>query len=220
MSEQKPHSHNTDETLDAVIKETLDMEERLLSFWQKYQKFIIVGLAAIVAIPLFRLGIESFSEWQTRNLQENYRQAVLDKKLDDFAMNNVKEPLAGTYFLQQGDEQYEAKNYPAAREKYQLAAKSYNYTEMSFRPQLGIAMCDLMEHKIAEAKPIFEKLMKDSKGYATVRAQAAYQLGLIALQEKDKAKAEKYFNFILDQKTPTIWTQKVQYIKNTILDII
>lgn len=208
--ESKKHA----EVTSALLTE-LPFEDKLWLIWEKYNRHITL---VIVLVVLGFIGYETINFYkgsQIRELQEKYRSAVLEGHELAFAEANIKEPLSGQIFLSAGDQFVNDNKYDEALTHYNKALVSLESTPFGDRTRLGIALVTWMKGDQDASKKLLNKLVNDSRVIGAIRAEAAYQMVLINLKEKEYAKAKDLLDAINHIPNAGIWGQKANILRDS-----
>ncbi|MBC2596040.1 tetratricopeptide repeat protein [Ruficoccus amylovorans] len=178
--------------VDDAFKEA-DIEDQVWLFWNKYKKSIIY---LIIAIFLGVIAVEGYRMYQrsaVRSMQAAYGQADTPEALTAFGEKYAGNPLAGFALLQSADSQYEQGNYTAAAPLYKSAAASLANTYVQGRARLGEAMSQIQAGQTELGKNLLSQISADQTALLSIRAEATFDLGVIALAASDYANARRYF---------------------------
>lgn len=210
MKESNNPDENNPNNVELVNEafEEASMEDKVWLFWRQYNRHILLAIALIFLGFIGFQGIGFYKERQIEKLQEDYQEAIDEGNALTFAQNNPKEPLAGTVFIQEADKLIEDKNYSEAIQFYQKALASLKNTPLADRCRLSIAITHFFNGDRNAAKQNLESLMNRHESMGTIRAEAAYQLALITLEDEDYNATKTYLDLVSRIPNAGIWGQK------------
>ncbi len=178
--------------VDDAFKEA-DIEDQVWLFWNKNKSTIIY---LIIAIFIGVIAVEGYRMYQSsavKSMQAAYGQAETPEALTSFGQEYAGQPLAGLALLQSADNQYKNGNYTAAAPLYKSAAESLSETYVQGRARLGEAMSQIQAGQTEQGKSLLTSLSGDSKALVAIRAEATFNLGILALSAEDFGGARRYF---------------------------
>lgn len=209
-TEKKP----SQELLNEAVK-SVSIESFLFDLWYRYRWCIIWGIIGVIFLVIGVQGVKLYYKYEVARLQEEFSEAVESGRELQFAAENSDEPLAGFVFLNEADKAYRDKQYAQAKDFYDKATAAFQGTLFEGRAILGSAFSNIFSGEVEKGKELLEKLANNLKVAESHRAQALYQLALIALQEKDLTEAQKYTSSISELSLGGIWARKA-----TVLDTV
>ncbi len=191
-------------------------EDRLQIFWEKNSR-TIVAIIVIVAVALIaRWAFGVFAERRELAIRADYAAASTTEQLQAFITANPRAPLAGVASLRLADEAYEAGNYAAAREAYETAAPLLGTDPLASRARLGAAISPLQAGDVAAAKTALEALANDTTFAATLRAEAAYHLAVIARDAGQAEEATRWTGLVLAADPESMWAQRAMQLRSSL----
>lgn len=219
----KKHSSLSDKESqhsNKVSDNELPLEDKMWLLWQRYSRYLILVVALLIFGFLGYKGIAWYKAWQVEKLQNEFRDARTEGREFDLAEKNVSEPLAGAIFTSLADQLVEEQKYDEALINYKKALKSLERTPVGDRIQFGIAMVTFTKGDKEEGKDLLKKLVNDEDHMSAIRAEAAYQLIFINIQEKDYAAANDYLTAISRIPNAGIWAQKAKVLQESTPELI
>lgn len=183
-------------------------EDRMWFLWRRYKKHTFLFILFIVLVMGGIQGVSLFKRYQLRQLQEEYQDARDDAQKLLFAERNPSEPLSGTVFLRFGDNAYRKGQYSEAAKYYMQALKALRNTILTGRASMSLAMAHYMGEERVKGREGLKFIYGDARGMEVIRAEAAYQLALIALEEKNYEACQEYVSAIARMPEAGIWSQK------------
>lgn len=188
-----------------------DVEDRVWLFWKRNRATII---AAIIIVCAAVLGNTLYQFWQVRHL-ENVQQAYLTADTPEamlaFVKEYGKEPLGAIAQVQLADIAYEGGRFEEAAAGYAQALNAIEVPELAQRARLGEAIALIRAGK----DPSYTKLAalaQDALALDAYRAQAAYQLAVLAAQAKDYAGARAWIEQIAALPYAGTWALQAQQL--------
>ena len=191
------------------------MEDKVWMYWRKYNRHILLVVALMFLGFIGFQGVEMYQARQVEKMQEDYQEAVDSGRVLDFAKRYRKEPLAGTVFLEEGDRLVGEGKYDDAIKAYDLGLVSLGKTPLVDRGRLSIAVATLMKGDREKGKALLERLMNRPEAFGSIRAEAAYQLVLISLEDENYSGAKVYLDELSRIPNAGIWGQKGSVLKES-----
>lgn len=223
MKKSSQHTHTESHKHPKATSELLSelpLEDKLWILWQRYSRHLVLVIAVIVLGLLGYQGISWYKTSQVEKLQNEYRDARAEGRELNFAEVNIKDPLAGTIFVSRADQFVEEGKYDEALANYQQALKSLKDTPVGDRIQLGVAMITFIKGDKDTGKDLLKKLVNNQQYLGAIRGEAAYQLVLINLQEKDYITAKDFITVISRIPNAGIWAQKATILQASTPELI
>lgn len=219
-SHHHPHkeSHKSSKSTSELLKE-VSFEDKLWILWNEYSRYLILIVAILIFAFLGYKGIEWYKGWQVEKMQNEFRDAKTQGREMELAEKNIKEPIAGTVFTAAADKLVDEKLYEEALKNYKKALKSLDGTPVGDRVHLGIAMVTFMKGDQKEGKELLKKLVHNQSYLDAIRAEAAYQLIFINLQEKNYSEAKDFITAISQLPNGGIWTQKALVLQESVPEL-
>ncbi|MDR2981682.1 MAG: tetratricopeptide repeat protein, partial [Puniceicoccales bacterium] len=181
-----------------------DLEDRMWLFWIRNKVAIMGGGLLIVIGILGYIGWHAVGDFKLSSMQAEYQnigEGVEAKLL--FASKYEGHPLAGIAALDAADNLFKEKKYDESANAYAQARKSLAANDnfqaaYAGRAILGVAFSKLNASDKEGAIVAFKELAKSAsvmEAYPTAeRAQAMYNLALIAVEKKDYTEARKWLD--------------------------
>ncbi len=153
--------------------------------------WIRLGISLVALVVLY-IGVVQYRKFQELNCKKAYRNADTDAKKKAFAYEFAGKPLAGKVALELGDKLYVEGKYVESLKYYDMASQSLVKTPLKGRVYLGKAMCLIQDQKIEQAEKVLKRLIRDPEALGVLRAEAALQALLLAIQKNDPESIQKY----------------------------
>ena len=181
-------------SVDSSMPDLL-LNDHLYLFFQKYRKWLILGVILMIGSILVYYGLDLYKKAEISVLQDRYQLVRKDSiKLLDFAETNKGKPLAGLAYLNLADKAYSDGDYNRSENYYLDAIESLNLAVLRNRAQLGLAMALFGGEKMIEGKEVLQFLLDDSTAVSNFRARAGYNLMILLLSEGNKQQAKLIFD--------------------------
>lgn len=194
-------------------------EGKVFAFWERYKRHITIAIAAVfIAIVAYKVVL-FFQERQLQAIQQAFLEAEGDNAaLLSFAEAYLHHPLSGLAYLRVADERYASGDYIQAIQHYQAAYAALTQMPIfASRAQLGEGMAHLRSDTTEVGVETLKTLAADTKVISTLRAQAAYNLAIYALQT-GRSDAYKAHLKTLEGLPGNVefWRQKARALGNTV----
>lgn len=179
------------------------------SFWEKNRSFILILVAAILLGLVGREGWQWLQSSREQGVQEEYAKAG-DRvdQLAKFADANKGHALAGVALLRVADDAYGKSDFKSAATTYAKAADTLENVALKSRAKLGAAMSQLAAGDKSAAETALKALSADTKALGTIRAEATYDLAVLAKDAGRDDEARKFIEEIAKLETAGVWTQR------------
>jgi hypothetical protein len=160
-------------------------------------------------------GVEQYKANKASKLQSEFMAASTEEKRLNFAKENAKEGIAGTVFLELADKNNSLGNYTQALELYDKALFSLRGSVFGERILLSKALVSGVIGDKAKCKRELEELVKEKKLLATVKGEALYNLGILAMEEKNYSQSKAFFTEVTKLENVAFWSQKANSMLDT-----
>lgn len=187
-----------------------DIETRLAVFWEKYQKLVLGGIAAILVLFLAVRLYQFIDERAEAARQKAYAELADTEAKLAWAEENAGHPLAGLAFKELADEAYAQERHDDSARLYAQAAASAR-SSLAEAAKFGQAMALLEQEKSDEARAILERLADDER--AGNQQQAKYQLARLAIDEGRYEEARSHLREIVQVPRGFYWMQKAMELQ-------
>ena len=210
-SEDKKKIADDDRNLVVVDKDfaEADIEDHVWLFWKRNRGTIVTAFVLIAAILLGSAIYRTWRSNRTVAVQNAYVAAATPEALDSFAQTFAGEPLAAVAALQVADAAYTDGRFEEAARRYAAAAQALTVPEMAQRAQLGAAVALIRAGKDADCAAL-KAVAQNAEFYDAIRAQAAYQLALLAAQGNRFQEAYGWLEQLGNLPYAGIWAQRAQ----------
>lgn len=189
-----------------------DIEDRVWLFWKRH-RFTIISTIIVVAVVV--IGASVYGVWQkqrTASMQEAYQNAQTAEALAAFAEDYKGQALAAVAAVQLADEAYKAGDFARAAAGYASALSDLKPAPMlQQRVRLGQAIALIRAGQDPKAEKLIA-LAQDTSVYDAYRAQADYQLALIAVEAKDYVAARSWIEQLAALPQAGIWAERAQML--------
>ena len=182
-----------------------DFEDRLWLFWRK-QRANLVRL--VVAIAVVVAGWQGWLAYQTHavaSLQTEYAALSGAPALLAFAQAHPQAALGKIAQLEGADALYADGKYQQAADAYAQAASAWGADDKGQRARLGEAVATLQAGDSKKGTELLSALTNDASATENFRAESAYYLAVLAVQNGDSATANKWLDRVKEFKNANGW---------------
>jgi len=182
-----------------------DSEDRLWLFWRK-QKNKIYGVICVASVGIIIWqGWNIYQSHVEANLQAEFSAAADAPALAAFAQAHADTVLGKLAQLESADTLYKAGKFKDAADAYAKAVTMLADDDKSARARLGQAMSLLQAGDVHGGTQTMEALTNDTSAVENMRAEAAFDLAILAAQAGDKDTTTKWLNHLKEFKDSNIW---------------
>lgn len=206
---QKPDS----ETLSDSDFSGSGFEDALFLFWKRNRDKVQLTIVVVLLVAVGALGFKTFQRKRLEKTQQAYLAAIQSGETEVFTQKYPNSPLAGLIILQSADKAFEDEDYTKAINLYGEAESPLKGTVIEGRTQLGAAIATIYAGNEAEGKSLLEKIAGNAKLLESDRAEAAYHLAVLALNQGDFETARKQLDFVGTLDKAGFWGQKASLLK-------
>ena len=185
-----------------------NFELTLRKFWEKNAKIVYLACATVIAVVIVKGSLEFMRAQKQKDIAAAYAAAGTGDRLKSFAAAHPDHLLAGAALLRVADEAYSAGKYTDAAAEYEKAAGIFKTGPFGARAQLGAAVSKIMAGQTVDGEARLKRLADDATQSKTVRAEAAYHLGMIALEAGRNEDAVKAFDLVASLDPSSAWNQR------------
>lgn len=187
-----------------------DIEDRVWLFWKRNRTTIIGIIAVVVVVTLSFSVYDLWKSQRAEKVQNAYLSAENPQALAAFAEQYKGEALAAVAALQLADDAYRAEQYDKAAGLYAEAVPALKPApELQQRARLGEAVSVFLAGKDPKAEKL-TAFAQDGTVYDAYRAQADYQLALIAVEAKDFLTARSWLEQLASLTQSGVWAERAQ----------
>lgn len=178
-------------------------------FWEKNRSAILLVIAVVFLALIGREGWQWFQASRERDIEETYAK-IADRleQLPKFANENSGHPLAGVAWLRLGDDAYSKNDFKSAAAHYAKAADALENVVLKSRARLGAAIAQLSGGDRTAAETSLKAISGDAKAVKPVRAEAAYNLAVLARDAGRNDDAKKFIEQITQIDAMSLWAQR------------
>ena len=193
-----------------------DVEDKVWLFWQRNKNlFYSIAIIAILAVVTVQ-GLDMYRTQQTNKMQAAYSQITDPTQRVEFAKDYADQPLGGVTFLELADHAYAKENYSAAAKNYKLAQAPLSGTIFESRAKLGYAMAEIKDGQSDKGIELLKELANNSHMLEAIRAEAAYNVALIASAQNNNAEARKWIDFITHLQFNGVWQTQADMLAQSL----
>lgn len=199
--------------VDAAFQEA-DFDDKLWLWWQENRNSIlttfailVIGVAGIELVKIFR-------QQAFENMQKDFLEArASTNTLENFGERHRSQPLGGLALLKVADERFEEGAFMEAERLYGEASESLAETPISARARLGQAVSALENGDVDKARIRLSQLADDPSVLSSFRAEAAFRLGIAALENDDISAANNWLSKAESLDTTESWKTQVEALR-------
>lgn len=189
------------------------LEDALFLFWKRNRDKVQLTIVIVLLVAVGGLGFKAFQRKKLEKTQNAYLEAVQSGETEAFAQKYSSSPLAGLVLLQSADKAFEEEDFTQAIARYKEAGAALKGTVIEGRTQLGIAIATIYKGNDAEGKTLLSSIAQNPKLLGSDRAEAAYHLAIIALNQGEVDTARSQLDFIATLDQAGFWGQKAALLR-------
>ncbi len=191
-------------------------EDRLRLFWEKNSRAVLAGIALVLVVILAKGGYEIFSAQREKSVAADYAVATTDEQLKAFVAGHSDHVLGGLAQLRLADNSYSAGNYADARAAYEKAAGILKTNTFGQRARLGAAVSAVQSGAVADGENALKQLSSDLNLSTLVRAEATYNLALLAAGAGNAAEAIRLIEQTTAIDSDGPWADRATLLRTTL----
>lgn len=219
MSSTPNHAPSGDDRNLVTVDENYlapTFEDRLRLFWEKNSRAVIAGVVLVLAVILGKGAFEIFHAQREKAVAADYAAADTDAELAAFVASHSGHVLGGLAQLRIADNAYASGDYAAARAAYDKAASILKSDTFGQRARLGSAVSAVQAGSVAEGEAALKAIVADLNVSKIVRAEAAYDLALLASGAGKTADAIGFIEqaTVIDSEGP--WAERATLLRSTL----
>ena len=188
-------------------------DEQLRVFWLKNHNAVYVGCALVLLAMIGRYAYETLAVRREAASAAAYAAATTPARLQAFARDHARHPLAGAAWLKLADDAYTAGYFAEALSSYEKAAAGLPGTPFAARALLGKAMCQIQSGKTAEGMAALKQMADDAVQLRGLRCEAAFHLASLAVEAGDADEVVKRTDQIMQLDTSGTWSQRAALLR-------
>jgi len=193
-----------------------DMEDRLWLFW-KNQKGNIIRLATVACLGV--IGWQGWVIYQKQaddKLQAEYQSLDGASALLSFAQSHPDNTFGKLALLEAADTYYKDGKFSDASKAYTQAATIWSSETYGQRARLGEALSLLQSGDANGGRQQLEALAQDTQAVENYRAEAGFDLAVLAFHAGDKATATKWLDKVKTFKNSQSWESQASGLQQII----
>lgn len=199
--------------------ESAEFEDKVWLFWNRNKYPIIFGaVAALVGVVAVQ-GYRMIQEKNLLRMQDAYVMADQEGDLESFGQQYASTSLGALALLESADQQYAEGDFAAAANLYREAVAPLKDTPLSQRARLGLGVAQLKAGQVAEAVNTLKALSNDSAAIGTVRGEAAYNIALHAVGEKDFSTAQEWLDSLAKIPNAGFWIERARLLADAVPEL-
>lgn len=191
-------------------------EDRLRLFWEKNSRAILAAVVFVLGVILAKGGYEIVREQNEKAVAADYAAATTDEQLKAFVADHADHTLGGIAQLRLADQAYAAGNFAGARAAYEKAAGILKTNTFGQRARLGAAISAVQAGAGAEGETALKQLVADLTLSNLVRAEAAYNLALLAAGAGNAAEAIRLIEQTTTMDAEGPWAERATLLRTTL----
>ncbi|MGJ3244297.1 MAG: hypothetical protein ACFE0O_15250 [Opitutales bacterium] len=189
-------------------------EEKLLQFWDRNKGPLITGLVLVVAVIGAVQGLKVMRQSHQAAVQEAWQAATVSGDYATFLATYPEEPLAGLAHLEQGHGAFSEQAYAEAEAAYRAAAPILGDSPLAGRARLGAALALYMQGETDRAAEAFAALAEDTTILDGIRAEAAFNRAIMAIEADEGETFQRYFELIESLPHASAWSNRIRYYED------
>lgn len=191
-------------------------EDRLRLFWEKNSRAILAAVVFVLGVILAKGGYEIIHARQQKAVAADYAAAATEDQLKAFVADHPDHTLGGLAQLRLADTAYAAGNFDAARAAYDKAAGILKTNTFGQRARLGAAISAVQAGAAAAGETALKQLVADLNLSNLVRAEAAYNLALLAAGAGNVAEAVRLIEQTTTMDAEGPWAERATLLRTTL----
>ena len=185
-----------------------DLDHHLKTFWEKYNRPILVICCVILAGIVGKDGWDYFTAQREEGIEKEFAAATTPAMQRAFVEAHPDHSLAGVAELQIGDAAYAANQVPDALAAYSRALDILKTGPLAARAELGLGMVKIQSNRVEEGEATLRQLVNDAQGYTPIRAEAAYHLASLAASAGRAAELQNLSTQLMQIDPNSPWTER------------
>lgn len=188
-------------------------DEKLRLLWARNRK-IITTICVIMLLAIVGKGaMEIIQEQREKAVMADYAKATSDAQLKTFAAAHDTHLLGGVAYLRLADEAFTAGKYADAISLYGKAVPALKTSILSHRAVMGGAVAKVLSGDRAGGEAAFKAIVSDLSQPVSTRAEATYQLAVMASTAGDDTALQGYVTQLSTLSPQSIWAQRAAMLR-------
>lgn len=167
------------------------LNDELYQYLRDNRRFITVIVLVLVGGATLFLGTKYFRQQKLVEMRSAFSEAAHSGDFEAFFDAYESTPLASVAGLREAREALDSGEYETAARLYEKIEAGLTRTPLQGLGQIGRGTAIARSGDLAFAESAFRLVLEDDKAYETVRALAAFQIGLIGIQSDSPALVEE-----------------------------
>lgn len=204
---------------DSTLPPDADFDDRFMDFWKRNGVSIFTGIALAA---LFVIGYQIYqfvSDRREASIRAEFAAVESQAERIAFTQKFPKHPLAGLAFLEIANQKYDAGDWTQAASYFQAAVDALGSNPAAQRAQLGAAMTQLKAGQRDQARQSLEILALSPSAFATTRAEAVYNLAVLAWEEGLKDDVRRHIATIEGMEESGFWIFRAAELRERLGDL-
>lgn len=188
-------------------------DEKLRQFWARNRKMVMTICVIVLAAILGKGAMEIIQEQREKGVMADYAKATSDSQLKTFAAAHDNHLLGGVAYLRLADEAFTAGKYADAIPLYAKAVAALKTGILSHRALMGGAVAKVLSGDRAGGEAAFKAIVSDLGQPVSTRAEATYQLAVMASTAGDNTALQGYVTQLSTLSPQSIWAQRAATLR-------
>ena len=199
--------------IDEAYKEA-SFEDRLLLFWDKYQKPLIFAATLFLAVIVIWQVIGYVGERMEAKIRAEYAALETSEERLAFAQQRSGHKLSAVAFLELGDEALAEENFSTASEHYRHARERLGNHPFAGRAALGEAFATWQGGDTTNARRLMEAVSAERRYLTAFREEAKLMLAMLKVSEGQWEEARQMVVDLAENSPDQVIQQRAQLVKN------
>ena len=166
-----------------------ELEDKVWLYWNRNKASIIFTVVAMFGIVLGTQYYRYATEQSRIERQNAYLEADTPEEKAAFGAEHSSHALGGLALLEAADAEFTEGEYAAAAETYAKAAEALDGQILDGRARLGVAMSQILSGEKEAGMAQLETLSGSSEAPAAIRAESAFHLAVLYIEESQYEQA-------------------------------
>ena len=182
-------------------------DEQLRVFWEKNHQGVYFGVTLVLLAVIGRYAYEALAIRREAAIETSFSSITAPVRLEAFARDHDRHPLAGAAWIKLADEAYAAGRFAEALTRYEKVTAALPGTPFASRALLGRAACLIQTGKTAEGAAVLKQVADDNAELKGARCEAAYHLASLAFESGDYDTVVKRTDQVMQLDSAGTWAQ-------------
>jgi tetratricopeptide (TPR) repeat protein len=218
----KKHDETTTTSEHQEGSHRFAFEERTINFWNEYKNQLIRAAVVLVGVVIAIQLVSVLQDYRLGSVQKDFQNAYLDGSEEaklEFAKGHSSYAMASSVYIELADKAYREDDYQTAIEHYQKAYKSLKGTALEARAALGLGISSVRAEDKEAGQKIFLEVLSSKSALDSHKAEAAYHLTILALEQNNFGLAKSYLKKIENMNFAGFWSQKILLLRVSVPEL-